>query len=267
MNNRRVVKLSNVIGIASIVLLIYWVFIFIAMTVFDFKVFRENLTESFYMSVLGILALMFGALMINIMFNLTRIAEKHNQDGDAHTKKSVKTMTILFIASFPLIFAFLFGGDYLTSVKKEKILVSSARSIVENDPAKSEKLLDYSFDKGWITETAEILKYYSKIDSNFPNVSVIVADKIDGSDVFLGFETYAYFNPKTDTIPPNKIEYIRETTKEEREYLGKVFFENDDTVRFSSYRGTYELFYPYSANGKTIVLYFSEYQRYGKIGS
>ena len=32
------------------------------------------------MSVLGILALMAGALIINIMFNLTRIAQKHNED-------------------------------------------------------------------------------------------------------------------------------------------------------------------------------------------
>ncbi len=70
MNPKQLVRLSNIIGIISIVLLIYWVFIFITIEVFGLKVFRENLTETFYMSVLGILALMTGALIINIMFNI-----------------------------------------------------------------------------------------------------------------------------------------------------------------------------------------------------
>jgi hypothetical protein len=81
MNNKALVRLSNIIGIISILLLVYWVFVFISIQVFGFKVFRENLTETFYLSVLGILALMFGALIINVMFNLTRIAEKLNQDN------------------------------------------------------------------------------------------------------------------------------------------------------------------------------------------
>jgi len=97
MNNKKLIKLSNIIGIISIILLIYWVFIFIAITVFDLKVFRENMTETFYLSVFGILALMFGALMINIMLNLTRIAEKHNDNEQNQIKKKSKKLSILFI--------------------------------------------------------------------------------------------------------------------------------------------------------------------------
>ena len=78
MNLKTLVKLSNIIGTISIILLIYWVFTFVSIQVFGLRVFRENMTETFYMSVLGILALMSGALIINVMFNLTRIAEKHN---------------------------------------------------------------------------------------------------------------------------------------------------------------------------------------------
>lgn len=266
MNNKRLVSLSNIIGIASIILLIYWVFVFISITVFDLKVFRENMTETFYLSVFGILALMFGALMINIMFNLTRIAEKHNQDDFNQVKKKSKTLSILFILSFPILFLFLYGGDYLTSKKKEKMLVSSAQSIIESDNTKREKLVNYSFDKEWITATANILDFYSKIDTNFPNVSVIVADTLDNSSVFLGFDTYLGFE-RNDTIQPKKIKYIRKTTEEERLYLEKIFFENQDEIRFSAHKGNYELFYPYSANGKKIVLFFSDYQRYGKLGS
>jgi hypothetical protein len=265
MNNKALVRLSNIIGITSIILLVYWVFIFISITVFGLKVFRENMTETFYLSVVGILALMFGALIINIMFNLTRIADKHNQDEINSTKRTSKRLGLLFGLSFPLIFVLLYGGDYLTSRKKEKMLISSAKSIVDNNIEKSNKLVDYSFSEKWMNETEDILDLYAKTDKNFPYVSVIVADSIDKSKVFLGFREY--YGKANDTILPVKKDYIQETTEEDREYLKNVFYKNSNEVRFSASDGRYELFYPYFKGGKKIVLYFSDYQRYGKIGS
>lgn len=265
MNNKTLVRLSNIIGITSIILLVYWVFIYISITVFGLKVFRENLTETFYLSVVGILALMFGALIINVMFNLTRIAEKHNQDDVINAKTKSKKLGLIFGLSFPVVFGLLFGGDYLTSNKKEKMLISSAKSIIESNIEKSNKLVDYSFDVKWILETDDILDLYSKTDKHFPYVSVIVADSIDKSQIFLGFRDY--YGKLNDTIPPNKKDFIHQTTKEEREYLTNVFYKNFDGVRFSASDGRYELFYPYFKKGKIIVLYFSDYQRYGKIGS
>jgi hypothetical protein len=264
MNNKLLVRLSNWIGIISIVLLVYWVFIFILIEVFGLKVFRENMTETFYFSIVGILALMFGALMINIMFNLTRIAEKHNQDI-RKTKEASKTILYVFPLTFPIIAALLFAGDYLTTKKKENMLVASAKSIVESDTEKTAKLTNYSFDKKWIIETRDILSLYSKTDRHFPYVSVIVSDSIDLSNVFLGFRDY--HGKINDTIQPTKANFILQTTKVERDYLDKVFFQNFEEVRFSASNGRYELFYPYTENGKKIILYFSDYQRYGKIGS
>lgn len=265
MSNKLLVRLSNIIGIISIILLVYWVFIFISITVFEFKVFRENITETFYLSVVGILALMFGSLIINIMFNLTRIAEKHNQDNLNVSNRITKKMGLIFGLSFPLIFVLLLGGDYLTSQKKEKILIASAKSIIESNEQNSKKLLNYTFTENWIVETDDILDLYAKTDTHFPYVSVIVADSIDKSHVFLGFRDY--YGKLNDTIPPIKKDFIQKTTKEERDYLKDVFYNNADKVRFSASDGRYELFYPYSKNGKKIVLYFSDYQRYGKIGS
>lgn len=265
MNNKSLVKLSNIIGIISIILLVYWVFVFISITVFGLKIFRENITETFYLSVVGILALMFGSLIINVMFNLTRIAEKHNQDDLNVSKRTSKKLGLLFALSFPLVFGLLFGGDYLTSKKKEKMLISSAQEIIESNEEKSDKLLNYSFNESWIIETDDILDLYSKTDKHLPYVSVIVSDSIDKSQVFLGFRDY--YGKINDTIQPPKKDFILKTTKVEREYLDKVFFNNLDEVRFSASDGRYELFYPYIKDGKRIVLYFSDYQRYGKIGS
>jgi len=100
MNNKSLVKLSNIIGIVSIILLIYWVFIFISVYLFELKIFRGDLEDIFLATLLGISTLIVGALLVNIMFNLTRIAEKHNNDGVSTSKKFSKKWVIAFILSF-----------------------------------------------------------------------------------------------------------------------------------------------------------------------
>jgi hypothetical protein len=211
------------------------------------------------------LALMFGSLILNIMFNLTRIAEKHNQDNVNISKRLSKRIGFLFGLTFPLVFGLLFVGDYMTSKKKEKMLISSAKSIIENNKEKSDELLHYSFSESWMIEMDDILDLYSKTDKHFPYVSVIVPDSIDNSQVFLGFRNY--YGKINDSIQPAKVDFICQTTKEERAYLYEVFYGNLDEVRFSAKDGRYELFYPYIKDGKKIILYFSDNQRYGKIGS
>lgn len=263
MNSKLLVKISNVIGIISITLLIYWVFIFISIQVFGLKVFKENLTETFYFSILGILALMIGALIINIMFNLTRIAQKHNNDISNNKKISKKHVWSILL-TFPIIFAFLFGGDYLTSMKKEKFLINSAKSIVQDNFEKANKIVNYSFDKEWISETANILDILTKTDKNFPQIQVIEQDTIDKTPILLSFRNY--YNRFNDTILPLKKDYILKTTQVEREYLNKVFKELNTEVKFSANDGNYDLYYPYEKNGKIVVFYFSDYQKYGKIG-
>ena len=136
MTAKKIVKLSNVLCIISVISLCYWVFTFIVIDVFGLKVFRKNLTEIFYLSILGILALMFGALITNVMFNLTRIAEKHNSDTIDLKQTNSKIFLICFITLFPIITIVLFLGDYLTTNKKERMLLQSAESIVGSNNRK-----------------------------------------------------------------------------------------------------------------------------------
>ena len=264
MNKKNLVRLSNIIGITAIILLVYWVFTFILIEVFGLKVFRENMTETFYLSIVGILALMSGDLIINIMFNLTRIAQKHNADDEQ--KPISKKIVWALIAIFPLIIILLFGGDYLTSKKKENMLIKSAKSIVTNNENKSNNLTNYTFNENYIVRTAEILEIFSQTDRNFPNVTVIVKDTIGNSPVFLGFNYY-YNGNLNDTIKPKKIDFIQKTTEPERIYLNSVFDGKNSEIRYSSHDGNYELFYPYKKENRIIVLYFSDEQRYGKMGS
>lgn len=101
MNIKQLVKASNVIALIGIALLIYWVFGLILMVVFGLRVFRENLTEMFAMSIMAILAVLIGSLIVNIMLNLTRIADK-NQDDQTPLKFGKKLFTGAILI-FPLI--------------------------------------------------------------------------------------------------------------------------------------------------------------------
>lgn len=265
MNSKTLVKLSNIIGTISIILLIYWVFTFVSIQVFGLRVFRENMTETFYMSIFGILALMSGALIINVMFNLTRIAQKHNQDETNIPTTSSKKLSWIFVLSFPIIFGLLFGGDYLTSKKKEQLLIQSAESIIQDNAEKVTQIANYSFNEKWMIEADDILVLLSKTDKHFPHLSVIVKDSIDHSKVFLGFRYYS--GSLNDTLLPVKKDFILETTREERDYLNSVFDRGFKGARFSGHDGNYELYYPVFIGDKRIILYFSDYQRYGKTGS
>lgn len=268
MNLKTLVKLSNIVASISILLLIYWVFIFVSVEVFGFRIFRENLSQTFGMSVLGILALMGGSLMINVMFNLTRIAQKHNQDPVVESAGGSKKWYWIFGLSFPLLFVLLFTGDYLTSKKKENLLIQSARSIVEANAEKTNHILLYELTDEWLKRTSETLDLFERTEKNFPNVSVIVKDQIDGTDVFLAFRDYRPTrNEKGESLHLQKLTYLMRTTKADRDYLNRVFDEGFSETRFTASDGNYELFFPYFKDGKKIVLFFSDYQRYGKMGS
>ena len=97
-------------------------------------------------------------------------------------------------------------------------------------------------------------------------MSILVRDSINDEPVYLGFTRYKS-GVLNDTIFPFKKDFIRKTTQPEREFLKSVFEDGNEKYRYSTHDGKYELFYPYFKGEKRIVIYFSEYQRYGKIGS
>ena len=264
MDNRKITKVANIVGIVSIILLVYWVFTFILITVFELKVFRENITESFYFSILGILALMFGSLIINVMFNMSSIAESLSKKVDSSKEITNNSSRIkaLIIGMFVLITSILFLGDYLTSVNKEKILVNTATQLTETYSANLNYFVDYNFSKEYAEKAENFLRILTNSEKSFKHVSIITVDSIDEVSCFLEFDTYYY---KSDSLSKNN--FIFSSDKSKREYLNNVFDNKNLDVLFTSHDGSYELFYPYEKNNKIIVLYFNDYQRHGKIGS
>ncbi len=294
MNAKKLVKATNIIGMVAVTLLVYWVFALILIQVFGLKVFREHITEIFLMSILGILAVMGGTLMLNIMLNLTRIAERGQEEEVRGGRKTV----YLLLAVLPILAALLFGGNYLTIRQKRDILTQSSERIVKDNPAQIDALTDYRFDLAYIKKSSEILDLMAKDDLSFKSAMIIVPDKIDNKPVYLAFSADSRLNVGGEAVPAasqneavpaanqnvegndnfvmdrngekvmiKKMDYVYSPNLKEREYLQKVFAGQTQEMRYEAEDGHYSLCHPYRKNGKTIVLCFSDYQEYGKIGS
>ncbi len=256
-------KLTNKIAIGSIIILIYWVFIFICTTVFGFKIFRQNITELFTFSIFGIFSILCAAIAINIMYNLTAIADKYQDNATPGTLKNLPVKIGIFVISLLVVFILLYAGDLATSKKKEKYFVNSVKSLVEEQSETIQSLAGYEFSENYINKAKSDIKFLSKIDEKFPEITVIHQDQINGKTVFLGFPTYEYNCDKE----LQKVDFILSTSKEEREYLFSVFSKSSMQYRFSSNDGRYEIYYPVQKGAGIMVLHLSQYSRYGKIGS
>lgn len=294
MNAKKLVKATNIIGMVAVTLLVYWVFALILIQVFGLKVFREHITEIFLMSILGILAVMGGTLMLNIMLNLTRLAERGQEEEVRGGRKTV----YLLLAVFPILAALLFGGNYLTIQQKRDILTQSSERIVKDNSAQLDALADYRFDLAYIKKLSEILDLMAKDDLSFKSAMIIVQDNIDNKPVYLAFSADSRLNVGGEAVPAasqneavpaanqnvegndnfvmdrngekvmvKKMDYVYSPNLKEREYLQKVFAGQTQEMRYEAEDGHYSLCHPYRKNGKTIVLCFSDYQEYGKIGS
>ena len=113
MNHDQLIKGTNRVAVYATAALFYWVFVFLIITTFDLKIFREHITEIYYLSLLGIFAILGGALILNVMSNLSKISTVMSVErGDRTQIQMPSRFTIIAIAlSFPIICGILFAGN------------------------------------------------------------------------------------------------------------------------------------------------------------
>lgn len=278
MSTKHLVKATNIIGLSSFILLIYWIFVFILVQVFNLKIFRQHMTEIFALSIFGIIALMVGTLMLNIMLNLTRIAER---DQIQESKRNMKKISLLLLAVFPLLAGFLFAGNYFSLHKKEQLLIQSAQAIVQQYPKQTDFIAHYQFTPDYVRQTSDHLHFMSKLNPSIRSVTVLAPDEIDEKSVYLGFEEDAWaLRVLTDTRANSKEEHPSEEiildksrfiyglNNIERQYLDQVFKHNLTAPKLIQENNNYRLYYPHQLNGKTVIVFLlSDYYPYGKLGS
>ncbi|MDR0348888.1 MAG: hypothetical protein LBH90_05265 [Tannerella sp.] len=260
MNYRKMVKISNVIGFVSALALIYWIVIFTTLHVFGLRVFNEHTIAIFDYSIFGIMALMFGTFMMNIMLNLSRIVEG---DKNKELPKKGKKIISLFLLSIPCIIVFLFLGNFISEKQMESNLKKSADEIIKSYSQEINKMSNYSFTREWINETAGTLQIMERIDKNFDYVFLITADEIRKNSIYLTFSGDAV-DRKTQL---NKIDYINKSTLKERKYLDKVMHKDRMNKYFVSKDRDYKLFVPFKNGSKKVIFIFTNRQHYETLGS
>jgi hypothetical protein len=267
MNHDLLIKTTNRVAVYATAALFYWIFAFLTITVFDLKIFREKMTEMYFLSLLGIFALLGGAIILNVMSNLSKISASVSRAPAAEVNPEGRRpwRLALVLISFPLIAAALFAGDNLSAQRKEKFLVASAEKFIVENQSTLATLADYKFSPEFVETSSKALNILNKIDKNFPEVMVIFPDSIDDKALFLGFDGRQYTHDDSDK--EEKVMYIHSTAKDEREFLSKFFAGTKVAYKFEAKNGNYQLYFPTTAGGRKIVLYFSDNQRYGKLGS
>lgn len=271
MSPKQLVKLTNTVGIFSFILLIYWIFIFILVQVFNLKIFRQHMSEIFGLSIMGIIALMAGALMLNIMFNLTRIAERGNEVTEL--KKSRKIIVLLLIL-FPVLAGLLFAGNHMSLKRREQVLQQAGQALQRQYVQHIQAAAQYHFTPEYLSKTANGLNLIEKTDNSFKSATLIVPDEVDGNRVYLRItssDTEDLFQPKTASEaakPLEKRHFLYRLDGFERDYLQRVFAQNLTQPYFVQRGNYYYLYLPQQHNGKTTaVLLLTDYYQYGKYGS
>jgi hypothetical protein len=265
MNRDKMIALTNKLAFILITLLVYLVFIFICITVVGFKVFRENITQTFFAIILAILALLSGMVILNIMFNLAKIAEGNSggskQSASAKSGGKSRIRVILFWLSFPLLFGLLYLGDYRTVLVKRDLLLKSAQAIILENVVSVNSLGNYNYSWEYYQHAGAALALLKNQDENLDSIQLILQDHILGKRVFLKFSCLSR------NVLPEKTEQIYSCSTEERGYLRRVFDGQNSDYRFSSHDGHYELYYPVKTPKKVVVFYFTDDQRHGKFES
>lgn len=267
---RAFVRLSNRIGIAAAVILIFWVFTTIVSEVADLQVFKRYLDKTIEMSIIGILALMASALMLNVMMNLTRIADSHDNASIGDDTGKTKLWGGAFLAGFPLLLIILFGGDYLTQQEREQQLQMAAETMLQDYPGRFQQIGKFEFTPQWIEKTVDTVSLLERTDPNVGSVSIIIPDEFENVPAFLAFNGYrlGVSKPEEDGAwVPQKEDFILQFNVEERAYLNDVFKSSTPVNLFLSESGSYQLYVPVIVEkGRSYILRVSKYNRSGVLG-
>lgn len=266
MNHDSLIKATNRVAILATGALIYWVFIFLTITIFDLQIFRVRMTDLFYLSLMGIFAILGAAIILNVMSNLSKISGALSSSGspDNVGKSTEKWPLYLALASFPLIGACLFAGHELSSQNTKAQLTKSAENLITENQKALAFLAEYKFTPEFVKSAERALGIVEKIDRNFSDIMVLFPDTIDGKEVFLVFGGGRHLHEDRKI---EKSDFIYTTSLNEREYLTSVFKGTETNHKFRVENRDYQLYFPTTMGGKRIVFFFSQFQRYGRFGS
>lgn len=255
LNPKTIVKLSNSIGLIAILLLLFCVFGFIVTEIFDLQLISFS-KEFFGISILALLSLMAGALILNIMFNLSRIASRGEPVAEDNPEK-VKRLKWILLSGFPVVAIALFAGDNYNKEISSKKSLEFAKHL-QAQLAEEVEFEAYEFNKNWIGKSEKNLSFINQLNGRPGNLSLIWQDTLNGKKHF--FSISEYYENEEDSSAFEKETYLLLPNKEKSEEFEKLLNGEQKTIQLERSGRNFESFIPFTQHQKTFILQFNEYQ-------
>lgn len=259
------IKISNLatwIMIGTIGLIILWFIGFIVSVTFDLNVFTSR-TSEFFFSIIGFAFILVTCAAI---LNISLIADSKVQDIKGDESKSILTRKFFYISGILifLLIGFLFIGDFLSRQNEKIKLENEANDLISRYAESIDEMILFIQDTSQIEKIPEFLKVLSNQKEEFPTITLITSGKYKGETVFLEINSWA---SKQSLKEPYFNHSFYKCNMNDCDYLLSVFENNNIKSYFWTEENNYKYYYPIEKNGKKILLLFTKFQRYGKIGS
>ena len=238
---------------------------FVIANTFDLNVFTKR-TSDFMFGFIGFSAvLVLCAAILNISLNIGLIADSKIQEikieGSNFVGKKFYLASLIGVISLVL---FLFIGDFLTRKNEENKLVDAANYIIETYSESISKIAPSLIDTSKVRQIPEVLKFLSNQKSEFPSVSLLTSGNYDGQLTFLQISQWNSEESLNEPLFGNSFYKCQDY---DCEYLQDLFTGKTVDSMFWTEKNDYKLYYPFTDNRIKYVLFFTKYQRHGKIGS
>ena len=238
---------------------------FVITTTFDLNVFTSR-TSNFIFSFIGFASvIVVCSAILNVSINISLIADSRTQELNDNTSESnSKKYLLLTFGLISLVTAFLFLGDYLTRQNEKSKIISEANDILNRYKTSIDKIPLGLADTSKIGQIPETLKFLSNQKDEFPSVSIITSDSLDGQLTFLEINEYDNYENLKEPFYGNS---FYKCQVQDCDYLNSFFTGQTKEKHFWTYKDDYRLYFPFDSKGRKFIILFSKTQRYGKMGS
>ncbi|MBN2102725.1 hypothetical protein JW835_01650 [bacterium] len=268
MNIKTKIKLSNLtLSVVTFMtfFIIIWFIIFLISTVFKLNVFAEKTTEFYYLTILAALAIIASCAILSTTINISMIADSKIKEMKLdRTLGFGKKYWIGAMTSLIVLIAFLFTGDFISRSHSKRKLINESSDIVQRYHKSIDELPALLADTSKIGKIPSLLKFLSNQKKEFPTVILITSSEFDGQLAYLKINKSM---TQSELKQPYYNDSFYECDKKDCEYLESVFTKGNNSIYCISEGADYRLYYPYVHDQEKLILLFTRYSRYGKIGS
>lgn len=260
---KRLSNLSIWIMLISIILSVFWYFIYTTLETFNLRVFAEKTATFFYIFIFVVIILNILLAIFNISINISLIADSKYPEEQKISVKQRKKIIIVIGSIFIFLTLLLFAGNFLTKNIEKNRLISEAKDIVKRyDETINSISINLSKDST-IKNIPELIKFLDSQKYDYPSITLIRQIKINNEITYV-------FIDKDNKIADEDINFNSQyykSDKKELNYFDSIFSGKSNEILYLEHTDNY-VYIPINKNGIIFILRFDKIKEsHGFIGS